>query len=170
MEYCPHGNIREFLRNSRSRYNVEADGFITDLSQAFGPKNVIHFGFQIVKGLKFLVSRKVIFSLTFFRIQFHLERKIYVYSSLIIAKLIIFPFCCVAGDSPRSGCTKYFDWRGVCRKSRRLRFGQRCSQIPRIFTKVIRKLTLDCTAAERNFGSPTEFNTESLQILCCSIT
>ena len=60
MEYCPHGNLREFLRNSRSRYNVDENGLITDLSQIFGPKNLIHFGLEITKGMNFLISRKVI--------------------------------------------------------------------------------------------------------------
>ena len=60
MEYCPHGNLREFLKNSRDRYRVEENRFITDLSQEFGPKNLIHFGLQIAKGMKFLISRKVI--------------------------------------------------------------------------------------------------------------
>ena len=67
MEYCSHGNIREFLRNSRSRYNVDEDCFITDLSQMFGPKNVIYFAWQIAKGMTFLISRKVSFLIMLLR-------------------------------------------------------------------------------------------------------
>ena len=59
MEYCRHGNLREFLKNSRNRYNVDEDGFVTDFSQMFGPKNVIYFAWQIAKGMTFLISRKV---------------------------------------------------------------------------------------------------------------
>ena len=60
MEYCPHGNLREFLRNSRSRYSLDENDLITDVSQVFGPKNLIQFGLQIAKGMNFLNSRKVI--------------------------------------------------------------------------------------------------------------
>ena len=63
MEYCPHGNLREFLQNSRSRYNVDEEDLVADLSQVFGPKNLIYFGLQIAKGMNFLISRKVIFSI-----------------------------------------------------------------------------------------------------------
>ena len=64
MEYCPHGNLLEFLRNSQSRYSIDENCLITDLSQVFGPKNLIHFGLQMAKGMKFLISRKVVFYVT----------------------------------------------------------------------------------------------------------
>ena len=99
MEYCPHGNLREFLRNSRSRYSIDENDMITDLSKVFGPKNLIHFGLQITKGMNFLISRKVIFFIAIGK-EYH-----------IVSKIVVGFFTCfLAGDSPRSGCTKYFDW------------------------------------------------------------
>ena len=59
MEYCPYGNLREFLRNSRNLYNVEEESLRTDFSEVFGPKNLIYFAWQIAKGMTFLISRKV---------------------------------------------------------------------------------------------------------------
>ena len=61
MEYCPNGNLREFLRNSRSWYNAEEESFDPKLSQVFGPRNLIYFAWQITKGMTFLTSRKVKF-------------------------------------------------------------------------------------------------------------
>ncbi|CAB4004164.1 vascular endothelial growth factor receptor 2-like [Paramuricea clavata] len=61
IEYCPHGNLREFLRNNRSRYNAEKESFNQDLSQVFGPRNLIYFAWQITKGMEFLTSRKIIY-------------------------------------------------------------------------------------------------------------
>jgi serine/threonine protein kinase len=60
MEYCRNGNLREFLRNNRSWYNAEEESFDRDISQVFGPKNLIYFAWQITKGMTFLISRKVI--------------------------------------------------------------------------------------------------------------
>ena len=60
MEYCRNGNLREFLRNNRSWYNAKEESFDRDLSQVFGPKNLIYFAWQITKGMTFLISRKVI--------------------------------------------------------------------------------------------------------------
>ena len=59
MEYCPNGNLQEFLRNNRSRYSVEEESFNPDLSEVFGPKHLIYFAWQITKGMTFLISRKV---------------------------------------------------------------------------------------------------------------
>ena len=59
MEFCPHGNLREFLRNSRDLYSVEEETLMTDLSRVYGPKKLIHFAWQIAKGMNFLISRKV---------------------------------------------------------------------------------------------------------------
>ena len=60
MEYCPHGNLREFLQDSRNRYSVDEEWFIADLPQKIGPTNLIYFAWQIAKGMTFLISRKVI--------------------------------------------------------------------------------------------------------------
>lgn len=59
MEYCPNGNIREFLRSRRSLYNVMEESLMPDLSHVIGPKMLIHFAWQISKGMMFLISRKV---------------------------------------------------------------------------------------------------------------
>ena len=59
MEYCPNGNLREFLRSSRNHYSIEEETLMTDLSQVFGPKNLIYLAWQIAKGMTFLISRKV---------------------------------------------------------------------------------------------------------------
>ena len=61
MEYCPNGNLQEFLRNSRGRFDVANDSLTSDLSREFGQKNLIYFAWQIAKGMAFLMSRKVIF-------------------------------------------------------------------------------------------------------------
>ncbi|XP_028411423.1 fibroblast growth factor receptor 4-like [Dendronephthya gigantea] len=60
LEYCPHGNLKELLRQSRDRYRLEEDLLVKDLSQNFGPKNLMCFALQIAKGMEFLVSRKII--------------------------------------------------------------------------------------------------------------
>ena len=59
MEYCPHGNLRDFLRGSRDVYNMEEQSLMADLSQAFGPRDLINMAWQIAKGMTFLISRKV---------------------------------------------------------------------------------------------------------------
>ncbi|CAB4030749.1 partial, partial [Paramuricea clavata] len=60
MEYCPHGNLREFLQSSRNIYNVDEEALIPDPDQAIGPKTLLYFAWQITKGMTFLISRKVI--------------------------------------------------------------------------------------------------------------
>ena len=64
MEYCPNGNLREFLRQNREMYSLEVDWLVKDLSQGFGPKNLMYFALQIAKGMAFLNSRKVIIQRT----------------------------------------------------------------------------------------------------------
>ena len=60
MEYCPNGNLQEFLQKNRSRLNLANDSLSSDLSKEFGPKNLIYLAWQIAKGMEFLISRKVI--------------------------------------------------------------------------------------------------------------
>jgi serine/threonine protein kinase len=56
LEYCPHGNLREFLRTRRDVYEPEWKDVdngrlsITDLAD---------FSLHISKGMEFLISRKV---------------------------------------------------------------------------------------------------------------
>ena len=61
MEYCPNGNLREFLRQFREKYTLEVDTLLEDLSHGFGPKNLMYFALQIAKGMAFLTSRKVFY-------------------------------------------------------------------------------------------------------------
>ncbi|XP_046852604.1 fibroblast growth factor receptor 1-like isoform X2 [Xenia sp. Carnegie-2017] len=60
MEFCEHGNLRQFLRDSRDRYNKDEEFLMNDLSLDFGPKNLIQLAYQITKGMEFLVSRKIV--------------------------------------------------------------------------------------------------------------
>ena len=59
MEYCPHGNLRTFLRNSRDTYDFKERSLTPDPSQALGPRNLVLFALHIAKGMEFLISRKV---------------------------------------------------------------------------------------------------------------
>ena len=59
MEYCQNGNLLDFLRNSRTRFDVASDTLVSDLSEEFGKRNLICFAWQIAKGMEFLMSRKV---------------------------------------------------------------------------------------------------------------
>ena len=59
MEYCPNGNLRDFLRSNRNLYNVDGQSLMADISEAFGPKDLIYMAWQIAKGMTFLISRKV---------------------------------------------------------------------------------------------------------------
>ena len=59
MEYCPHGNLRNFLRSSRNFYDVDGEALIPDPCQFIGPKTLIYFAWQITRGMTFLTSRKV---------------------------------------------------------------------------------------------------------------
>ncbi|CAB4019700.1 vascular endothelial growth factor receptor 2-like, partial [Paramuricea clavata] len=58
MEYCSNGNLREFLRSSRNIYDLDEDSLIPDPGQAIGPKTLVHFAWQVTKGMTFLISRK----------------------------------------------------------------------------------------------------------------
>ena len=59
MEYCPNGNLRDFLRSNRNLYNVDEQSLMADISEAFGPKDLVYMAWQIAKGMTFLISRKV---------------------------------------------------------------------------------------------------------------
>ena len=59
MEYCQNGNLLDFLRNSRPRFDVTSDNLVSDLSEKFGKRNLICLAWQIAKGMEFLMSRKV---------------------------------------------------------------------------------------------------------------
>lgn len=60
MEYCSYGNLRDFLRDSRGRFDVQSNSLVSDLSKEFGQKNLIYLAWQIARGMEFLISRKVI--------------------------------------------------------------------------------------------------------------
>ena len=59
LEYCPHGNLLNFLRSSRNFYDVDEEILIPDCYKLIGPKSLMYFAWQIAKGLTFLISRKV---------------------------------------------------------------------------------------------------------------
>ena len=59
MEYCPNGNLREFLKSNRDLFNFEKESLVQDLSEGFGKKNLMYFAWQVAKGMAFLASRKV---------------------------------------------------------------------------------------------------------------
>ena len=75
MEYCPYGNLGEFLRDSRSRFNVENVALVSDISNEFGQKNLICIAWQIARGMAFLISRQVICSLRIFRLTVIVRNK-----------------------------------------------------------------------------------------------
>ncbi|XP_046853276.1 mast/stem cell growth factor receptor kita-like isoform X2 [Xenia sp. Carnegie-2017] len=59
-EFCEHGNLRQFLRDSRNRYNQDKEYMMNDLSLDFGPQNLIQWAYHIIQGMEFLISRKII--------------------------------------------------------------------------------------------------------------
>ncbi|XP_046854041.1 vascular endothelial growth factor receptor 1-like [Xenia sp. Carnegie-2017] len=59
-EFCEHGNLRQFLRDSRNRYNQDKEYLMNDLSLDFGPQNLIQWAYHIIQGMEFLISRKII--------------------------------------------------------------------------------------------------------------
>ena len=61
MEYCPNGNLRNFVRSSRRFYDVNEETLIPEPWRTMGPKTLMYFAFQISKGMTFLISRKVSF-------------------------------------------------------------------------------------------------------------
>ena len=61
MEYCPNGNLREFVRGCRSTYDLNEESLLPDTSNGIGPNCLMYFAWQITKGMTFLISRKVLF-------------------------------------------------------------------------------------------------------------
>ena len=62
LEYCPHGNLREFLRTKRDIYEPEWKD--VDNVQ-FSITDVANFALHIAKGMEFLISRKVAYNIIF---------------------------------------------------------------------------------------------------------
>ena len=60
LEYCPHGNLREFLRTKRDIYEPEWKD--VDNVQ-FSITDVANFALHIAKGMEFLISRKVAYNI-----------------------------------------------------------------------------------------------------------
>ena len=56
LEYCPHGNLREFLKGKRDIY--EPDWKEVD-NVGLSITDVATFALQIARGMEFLISRKV---------------------------------------------------------------------------------------------------------------
>ena len=90
MEYCPHGNLRNFLRSSREFYDIDEETLIPDSYQLFGPKCLMYFAWQIANGLTFLTSRKVCITGELNKALTH--NKSYLYIQLSISFRISFQF------------------------------------------------------------------------------
>ena len=56
LEYCLHGNLREFLREKRNIYEPE---WMEMDNIRFSITDVANFALHIAKGMEFLISRKV---------------------------------------------------------------------------------------------------------------
>ncbi|XP_030372496.1 fibroblast growth factor receptor homolog 2 [Scaptodrosophila lebanonensis] len=65
VEYAPHGNLKDFLREHRPRgqqRRSESDGYLDDKAsqQHFGEKELTGFAYQIARGMEYLASRRCI--------------------------------------------------------------------------------------------------------------
>ena len=59
LEYCPYGNLKDFLRSRRDIYNPEWKEI--DHHTQLSVTDLVKFAFQISKGMEFLISRKVLY-------------------------------------------------------------------------------------------------------------
>jgi serine/threonine protein kinase len=60
MEYAPHGNLRDFLRQHLSSYGHDP-AIITDLKEkkTLTQKDLVSFAYQVARGMEYLASRRV---------------------------------------------------------------------------------------------------------------
>lgn len=56
VEYCSHGNLKDFLRNNRPSL-LELSG---DMEVSLTFRDLLSFAYQITKGMSYLSSKKVI--------------------------------------------------------------------------------------------------------------
>ena len=59
LEYCQHGDLKTYLKNSRNCFSQEWKLSTGNLSHSFTIGDAMHFAFQIVKGMAFLHGKKV---------------------------------------------------------------------------------------------------------------
>ena len=57
MEYCPHGNLRDFLRNNRPSL-IE---LTEDMGAQLTFRDLLSIVYQIARGMSYLSSKKVIY-------------------------------------------------------------------------------------------------------------
>lgn len=61
LEYCPHGDLKTFLKNSRGCFSQEWTLSTGNLSNSFTIGDAMYFAYQIIKGMTFLHEKKVFF-------------------------------------------------------------------------------------------------------------
>lgn len=61
VEYAPHGNLRDFLRQHRSSSGYEpAIGIAEKERKTLTQKDLVSFAYQVARGMEYLASRRVI--------------------------------------------------------------------------------------------------------------
>jgi serine/threonine protein kinase len=61
MEYCPYGNMSEFLRNRREIYEPDWLQLTEDHDSKLSITDLVETASQIASGMEFLASRKVFY-------------------------------------------------------------------------------------------------------------
>lgn len=60
VEYAPHGNLRDFLRQHRSSSGYEpAIGIVEKERKTLTQKDLVSFAYQVARGMEYLASRRV---------------------------------------------------------------------------------------------------------------
>ena len=59
IEYCPYGNLLQFLRNRRELYQSKWQVPTTDPDKQFTLTDLVSAAFQVTRAMEFLASRKV---------------------------------------------------------------------------------------------------------------
>lgn len=60
VEFAPHGNLRDFLRQHRPSSGYEpAIGMVEKEKKTLTQKDLVSFAYQVAKGMEYLASRRV---------------------------------------------------------------------------------------------------------------
>lgn len=60
VEYAPHGNLRDFLRQHRTSSGYEpAIGIVEKEKKTLTQKDLVSFAYQVARGMEYLASRRV---------------------------------------------------------------------------------------------------------------